>query len=437
LVSRNPSLLPFELRRAYQTNPAQFLAANRNLLTELFAGVALPEAQNTEGGVRLQGTTIKLTWLGEARYGRRGDEAVARQDLLLTANVNWRLDAANNLGLNYTRAQPINSLINNSGGYNALTVSWTHRFGESGGGFQFAEFLGLNRAKVQGRVFADLDGDGEDDADEPGVGGIKISLDGGKIVTTDADGRFRFNRVKPRLLTVALVSDELGKSFVASTPTDRQIDLAARQRVAVNFGVSNYGFIAGRVYNDTGRKASDGTALGNGIGDVVVRLRRLTEAQNAAEQTIQTHRTNLGGSYEFPRLQPGEYVLEIDENTLPPDYQQPGQTSWNIKVEPLRGIYVDLPMSANRAVSGIVFVDRDGDERFDSQKDEAVAGAKVRIGDAESTTDENGAYILRRLPAGLSEIQVRTSPDQPVLTKTIELTQEPTMIRAVNFSTKR
>ena len=438
LVSRNPSLLPTEMRRAYQTNPAQFLAANRNLLTELFAGVALPEARNTEGGVRLQGTTKKLTWLGEASYGRRGDEAVARQNLLLTANVNWRLDAANNLAVNYARAQPVNSLVNNSGGYNALTVSWTHRFGEAGGGFQLAEFLGLNRAKVQGRVFADLDGDGEDDAGEPGVGGVTIKLDNGKIVTTDADGRFRFNRVKPRLLTVALASGELGKSFVASTPTERQIDIAARQRVAVNFGVSNYGFVAGRVYNDIGRKAADGAAaMGNGIGDVVVRLRRLTESKNVEAQAIQTHRTNLGGTYEFPRLSPGEYVLEIDESTLPPDYQLPAQTTWNVKVEPLRGIYVDLPLSANRAVSGVVFVDRDGDEQFDSQKDQAVAGAKVRVGDHESTTDANGAYILRRLPAGLLKIEVRTAPDQPVLTKTIELTQEPTMMRAVNFLMKR
>ncbi len=48
-----------------------------------------------------------------------------------------------------------------------------------------------------GKVWADRDGDGAQDADEPGVEGIDIWTDDGEVATTDSDGKFSFQNLRP------------------------------------------------------------------------------------------------------------------------------------------------------------------------------------------------------------------------------------------------
>ena len=50
---------------------------------------------------------------------------------------------------------------------------------------------------VIGKVWADLDGDGIQEAGEPGVEGVDIWTDDGEIATTDAEGRFSYRNVRP------------------------------------------------------------------------------------------------------------------------------------------------------------------------------------------------------------------------------------------------
>ena len=50
---------------------------------------------------------------------------------------------------------------------------------------------------VIGKVWADLDGDEVQDADEPGVEGVDIWTVGGEIATSDRDGRFSFRNLQP------------------------------------------------------------------------------------------------------------------------------------------------------------------------------------------------------------------------------------------------
>lgn len=144
--------------------------------------------------------------------------------------------------------------------------------------------------------------------------------------------------------------------------------------------------------------------------------------------------TDSGGTYEFRRLAPGRYLLEINAGTLPPDFRLPAQTSWLVEVEPLQGFYRDLPLAAQRCTSGFVFIDTNGDGQFDPEQDEAVAGGRVVCGQAEAITDSHGAYLLRRLPAGKLELRARTpwaSESAPVA---VELGAAPSLARGVNLA---
>lgn len=52
-----------------------------------------------------------------------------------------------------------------------------------------------------------------------------------------------------------------------------------------------------------------------------------------------------------------------------------------------------------------MFLDRNGNGKKDADEP-AVAGAVVRFGQAAGRSDETGAFLLRRLPAGKAELAV-------------------------------
>lgn len=55
----------------------------------------------------------------------------------------------------------------------------------------------LETRTVIGKVFHDIDGDGQQGPDEPGVGHVDILTADGELVTTDAFGKFSFNNLRP------------------------------------------------------------------------------------------------------------------------------------------------------------------------------------------------------------------------------------------------
>ena len=55
----------------------------------------------------------------------------------------------------------------------------------------------LETRAVIGKVFVDANANGQQDADEQGVQGVDVWTDDGEIATTDADGRFSFQNMRP------------------------------------------------------------------------------------------------------------------------------------------------------------------------------------------------------------------------------------------------
>lgn len=432
LIVRSPQLLPPVLRRAYEHDPARFLIENSATLASLLPGVELPQTRSFDLGFRLQGAFSRYNWTSEMRYS--AGEILARQTrrLSTTLNLGIRLDAANSLQVGGSRSLILNAPGSNTPGSQAtFTVSYIHRFGTGGGdGFQFSKLFGLDRGNVQGRAFFDQNGNGEDDLGEPGVAGMKVQLDHDHSVTTDEHGQFRFTSVTPGEYNVVLTSNDLGVRLRASTTTEHHVFLSPRQTIKISYGLTNFGSVGGQIFNDLSHGGEKTKKNAPGVAGVRISLRSLKSNTSEFSQTV-----DASGAYSFRNLAPGSYTLEIDPVTVPPDFRLPREPSWNVVVEPLQAFYLDIALAAQRAVSGVVFVDKDGDGKFDSQKDEAVEGARVITGRTEVTTGRDGAYILRGLPAGRIELRAilpRLGAESRVIT--VELGPEPITRRGVHIA---
>jgi hypothetical protein len=98
---------------------------------------------------------------------------------------------------------------------------------------------------------------------------------------------------------------------------------------------------------------------------------------------------------------------------------------------------MDIPLAAQRAISGVVFLDRDGDGRFDAAHDAPLAGARVAAGKAETITDGNGAYLLRGLPAGRITVRVTRRDGGESRETSLDLGRDPTFQQGRNVGFAR
>jgi hypothetical protein len=428
LVARNPNLLPTPLRSAFEADPSRFLVLNRDLLPVLLGGILLPDVRSLDVGVRLQGGFSRYTLTSDVRYGSGEILAREQKSLLATVNANVRLDPANYVQLSAARLFAGQCAC----GQSTLTISYVHRFGAGTQGFQFSNLLGLDRGTVEGRVFFDVNTNGLDDPGEPGIAGMKIQLDPNRSAMTDNLGRYRFSSINSGDYSLALVSKELGLSLRASTPTERELSVVSRQTTRVSFGVTNYASVSGRVFNDLSLGGANASVTNApGVAGVRINLRRERVSDPPVTATV-----DASGIYEFHNVAPGPYILELDPSTLPADFRMPTQMSSRIEVKPLKNFYFDIPLTAQRAITGTVFVDRDGDGRFDEAKDEPIEGARVASEVSETVTDRQGRYFLRNLPAGKVEVRVYLQSGERRGATIVELTATPAILRAVNLAVR-
>jgi hypothetical protein len=425
LIIRTPSLLPPLLRSAFEADPAGFFLFYRNELASILPNVDLPETRSLDIGMRLQGGTSRFMLASEVRLSRGEILSELHRDMLITSSLDILLDTSNSLQLVASRFFTMRQGITSR-----LAISYTHRFGGSAEGFQFTRLLGLDRSHIEGQVFSDSNGNGNQDIGERGVPGIKVNLDDVRTAMTDAEGYFHFTLNGPGTHKVALLPGEIGVRLRVSTETEQRVTLGARQTANVNFGILTYGFAAGRIFNDLFLQGKNQAESFPGIGGVRLRL-RATQADTANE--VWETRADATGKYEFRNLPTGSYLLELDAETLPANFRLPQQTSWPTTIQPLQGFYFDIPIAAQRAVSGFVFIDNDGDRKFDASVDTALQNSIVRCGQSTVSTDSKGAYLLKNLPAGKLEIIAQTSDGRKSGSMIIEMAESPGIQRAINI----
>jgi hypothetical protein len=157
------------------------------------------------------------------------------------------------------------------------------------------------------------------------------------------------------------------------------------------------GAISGHVINDAAlsdRSQAPDTA---GIAGVRVILR----VGDGSSGIVAGHKiSDKVGAFHFANLEPGEYTIDLDPISIPSRYQMSRVTVPAIRVETASHSMIDIPVAAQRFVTGIVFVDLNGDGRFRIDDDVPVKGAQITVSGGMAVTNEHGWYILRDLPAG-------------------------------------
>ncbi|MBX7174213.1 MAG: pilus assembly protein N-terminal domain-containing protein [Pyrinomonadaceae bacterium] len=424
LIIRDPQLLPSALQSAFTSDSARFLQLYQDKLAYLLPSVELPQTRNLDAGISLQTSLSKFDVTTEARFNKSEFFTQQNNNFVTSAGVGIRIDNSN-----YVQVNAWKSFGDNK--QSALVFSYTHTFGGSGGkGFSLTRLLGFDKGKIEGRVYFDLNGNGKDDSDEPGVGGVTIKINEKRTIKTDIYGRYSFSEHEGNF-KLEMVSPDLGVKLRATGTTQAQVILVSGMTQKVSFGVSDFGFISGQIFNNLSMIGKTSSANLPGIKGIKMKLK--SNDPNMANFSTESY-TAANGVYEFRNLRPGEYTLELDTATLPPNFKTPSQTVWSVRVNPLLGFYFDVLLEAQRSVIGVVYIDRNNNGKFDFQIDQPVPSAIITAENQTAVSGENGSYLLRNLPAGKLRLFARSqnnSESSPVL---IEFGAEPATKRDINLA---
>jgi protocatechuate 3,4-dioxygenase beta subunit len=288
-------------------------------------------------------------------------------------------------------------------------------------------------AALGDRVWEDVDGDGIQDAGEPGIPGVTVELydcDGNLIATdvTDASGLYLFEDVEPGCYVVEFVAPA-GYTF---SPQDQGTDDAADSdanpangrttQITLDSGETDLTWDAGlyepatigdRVWEDT-----DGDGIQDagepGLANVTVNL-----YDCATDELVATTTTNGLGFYSFT-VAPGEYYVEFvaptgysfspqDEGTsdaVDSDANADGQTVCTTLESGETDLTWDGGLYRTAALGDYVWQDADADGIQDAGEP-GVAGVTVHLYAcggtmpvATTATDASGFYLFDDLAPG-------------------------------------
>lgn len=303
---------------------------------------------------------------------------------------------------------------------------------------------------IEGRVFRDNNVNGFFNYGEQGLVGLQVKLDDGQIAETDEQGRYKFSDVSQGEHTVSLALTQFATPVRMTTKSQAEVDLI-RQRIGlVNFGIVDFARITGSVFNDLrfeGQKAPDAKGLA-GV--------HLTLDDGNHQRTIVAADT---GDFEIDDVAPGDYRINVDASTLPPNYSLQ-QDTFTVHVLPVSTTVENIPARAMRSIAGRVFMKvlaeaaaqpaDSGKLKISGMPSGAVrnqrggqaggrvnqagrgqaqgtsgapaggdynlvplAGVQITAGYGVVKTDENGNFLLRDLPSGDLTVTLVSTKDVP------------------------
>ena len=187
-------------------------------------------------------------------------------------------------------------------------------------------------------VWFDANKDGIQDADEVGVAGVTVTLDGQldmdlvvdadgnpvKPATTDANGKYVFTNLLPSSYGVTFTIPDGYSETVSKAGDDRAIDSDGWQTwtilkqgqddMTIDLGLIADGTIGDTLFWDVDNNGgSEPSGADKPLAGVTVKLTYTTPA--GVEKTLTTV-TDENGKYSFKDLAPGDYVVTVDKASL-------------------------------------------------------------------------------------------------------------------------
>lgn len=117
--------------------------------------------------------------------------------------------------------------------------------------------------------------------------------------------------------------------------------------------------------------------------------------------------TDADGVYTFAHVPRGEYELSLDPTLLPADYAWDGRGE-QLAVSAPRTLDVDLKVTPLNAIHGRVYVDRNGNGRFDAG--EGVPHAVLSVEGRLTATGPDGAFSFYNVWPGTYTIRLTNVP---------------------------
>lgn len=298
--------------------------------------------------------------------------------------------------------------------------------------------FGENLWDLGDRVWFDTDGDGVQDAGEPGLENVGVTLtyaglDGDFSTTadniiyntsTDASGAYGFEDLFNGVYRVTIASLDLPSGIVGTAEVDdsaaaidgtSNVTVGGSDRFDVDFGYTGTGSIGDTVFWD---QNNDGSQAADEIGfeGILVELDIDLDGDGIAEVTLSTT-TNANGEYLFERVPAGNHVVRVTQPTgTTQTFDSDGVGSSNqstVGLTPGEDNDVqDFGYRGTGSIGDTVFFDMNGDGGpFGATGDFGLEGVRVTLeidvdGDGTvdftqtQTTNAAGEYLFENLIAG-------------------------------------
>jgi uncharacterized repeat protein (TIGR01451 family) len=267
-------------------------------------------------------------------------------------------------------------------------------------------------AVIQGTVFADMNGNGVQDAGETGIPTAMITLDETFTTTTASDGGYILSVTTAGVHTV-VETDPLASAscdgfamdpiyYFSTTPNEVHVDVTLGHAYQVDFGDAppNSGFasIHGVVFEDmNGNGAQDAAELG--ISGVIITL-----------DGDETTTTGLYGTYTLSATTEGTHIVTA---TQPNGYfsTTPDEVHVDVRMGNARQVnFGDAPIGSNfAAIYGTVFNDINQNGLHDGNE-LGIRQVTVTLDqDTTDTTGPYGSYTLSTTVTGVHTV-IETDP---------------------------
>jgi uncharacterized repeat protein (TIGR01451 family) len=271
------------------------------------AGISLDRSPSPPQAIQRGAGTENITFT--VTYQTVADSWVSRFLDPAGTVVGGRTESVAGVPSPITRTDQFNPAANAALGRYRATVE----FNSTPGGFEASAAVVFDVADQLGTLqivkFEDVNGNGSRDAGEPGVPGWTFRLTNpqgnGSVVVTGADGTITIPSVPAGTWTIAEVIDPL---WAPITPVSAQVIVPPNgvgQFVAGNVRPAP---ITGTVFIDTNR---NGRLDAGEVGRSGVRLVLTGTRPGGITVTQRETLSGADGSYSFPDLLPGTYVVSV------------------------------------------------------------------------------------------------------------------------------